>query len=170
MIFKIIFVILKLALIGWIYAKIAKIDEESYSSHNSNQLTPPKYIKMIGFLTSIVWGIVAYIIIITPTSVNKTATWQMALFFGLIALFGLYMLWSYAICRHSYDDKGLTYTNTFNKKKFLAWQDIDKIEYSSTWTCIILISKTGEKFYITDNMVGLDHFLQILHDKVPHNE
>lgn len=128
-------------------------------------MTLPKYVLIVGLLMTAFFGLCTFMIIITPTSVNQTATWQIALFFGLFTLWGMCTVWSYVICRHAYDDHGLTYTTLFNQKKFLAWHAIDDINYSVILRCGILISKSGEKFYISDNMIGLGDFIQTLSDK-----
>lgn len=170
MILKIIFVVLKVFLMGWIYAKIAKIDRESYFSDNNNQLTPPKYVLIVGFATILFFGLCMIVTLFTPTTVNPTATWQISLVFALFTLAGFATLWNYAVCRHRFDDEGIYYTTFFGKEKFLAWEDIDEISYSPIWRCGILHNDVGEKFYFSDNLVGLNNFLQTLHDKAPNDE
>lgn len=152
---------------GLVYTKIAKIDKESYFKHNNNQLTPPKYVMFVGFATVLLFGFCAIVISFTPTSTNPTATWQIAVLFTLFALAGCVLLWNYAFCRHRFNEKGIYYTTFFRKKKFLAWNDIDYISYSSVWQCGILHNHQGEKFYFPDNLVGLDNFIKKLHDKAP---
>lgn len=81
----------------------------------------------VGFATVLLFGLSAIIISFTPTSVNKTATWQMAVLFALFALAGCASLWNYAFCRHRFNEKGIYYTTFFREEKFLAWNDIDYI-------------------------------------------
>lgn len=170
MILKIIFVVLKVFLIGWIYAKIAKIDKESYFSHNDNQLTPTKYVLIVGIATALLFGFCAIMTLSTPTTVNPTATWQVSFVFILFTLASFATLWNYTFCRHRFDDEGIYYTTFFRKEKFLAWEDICEISYSDIWRCGILHNDMGEKFYFPDNLIGLSDFIQTLHDKAPNDD
>lgn len=162
---KIIFGILEILLTFWVYQKINQIDEESYFKNNNCQLTLPKYIKTLGLFGTAFFGLCTFIIMTTPIQVNKSATWYNALIFGLFTLLSLYLLWCYVICRHSYNNDGLTYTTFFNQKKFLAWNKIKDVDYSDIWKYGILISQSGEKFYFSDNLVGLADFLEKLDQK-----
>lgn len=159
--------IVQLALLYWVLAKIARIDRENYFTDNHKRLTLPKYVLVFGLAGTAFFGFAAFMVMITPTSVNKTATWQIALLFAAFTACCLYHIWAYAVCRHRYDDTGLSYTTVLNQKKFLPWDDIAEIGYSRLLRSGILISKRGEKFYISDSSIGLNDFMQMLDAKFP---
>lgn len=167
MLLSIIAIILKMAFIYWITSKISQIDKKNYFKHNQYQLTLPKYNLILGMIVVGFFGFCVLMIIITPTDVNKTATWQMAVFFAVFVLLGFCLIWQYVACRHYFDEMGLTYRTVFFKERFLAWQDIDEIAYSHLLKCGILMDKTGKKFYLWDNMMGLNDFMTMLDDKAP---
>lgn len=153
----IIVVILKAVIFGIIYRKISQTNVENLTKTGKNILKPAKYVLWTGIFTSI---FCTFCIIIAQG--NPTFTLWVAILFLLFDVLGLYLIISYFLACHSFDEKGFHYRTTFGKIIFVYWHDLQDIDYSGSLQMFILTDKLGRKFYISTAVTGLRSFAQLL--------
>lgn len=153
----IVAVIVKAMLLGAIYHKISQINAKNLRSTSDNELKPANYVLWTGIFCSTFFTFCLFV-----AQGNPTFTTWVAILFILFDGLGLYLIVSYFLIRHRFDEKGFYYRTTFGKIISVRWQDIRDIDYSGSLQMFILKDRLNRKFYISLAVTGLRSFAQLL--------
>lgn len=126
-------------------------------------LNLPAYVLVVGVLD---FGMFAGFAVFSNLFPNDTVTIWSTLVFCAFASLGAYMLYAFAVERHSYDDEKLVYVRFSGAKRELRWDDVRSVRYTPSMQWFVLEDGAGKRYYLATILRGMKPFCALLKARV----